>query len=955
MKPINIFPPSFVICMSGLLIMFFLSAWAVVAMPSTPRAVASAATRVEFAQLFVLHLDGNADLQLIHRALAKLQAKGQVGRILSSSAISVHVEATAEAVAELEGISGVAKVTSGNLAHAFSSLSNESSRPSSQLVERWLLLELESEAVLDLLPQLFRTLARWQAEGTVSEFERVELNVIRVVMASDALSQLDTLNGVLDVSDSPFSEAANPAQQGRAPSGRSIPACSEGRISIPACSQGTTPVRPYWLVLKPTGSGDAPSAVLLKELARLQASGTLQQVEQTLKDNTLKVIKVIGVLGAEDLLHKLPTVLDVATVAPTTPPHQPQERALSSASQSSQSSQSSARLTPIRSPMPPPPLPTPPPSYPPPTPVGNSSIAGAVTAPDGTPLEGVEVVAFNYDDERDYWGWSHSALSDGNGQYTLTDLRSGRYRVGFFSSNGNYVDEYYNDARDLESATDVLLAEAQTVWGIDASLSQGGHITGIVTDEEGNPLPNVTVDAYQYNETSDHWQWVSSTQSDANGHYNVAGLRTGMARVGFVDGEGGHLPEFYDNAPDLGSATDISVTFEETTTGIDAQLADGSHITGTVTDQNGNPLPEVLVQLYDLVLGMYGIPQWVPINYAYTDSNGQYDLGGVAPGTYRVGFDDEIGGHIAEFYDDAPEVEDATDLVVTTDQTTSGIDAQLAKGGHITGTLRSDQNGNPLPEVEVKVYRYNNQDRYWEPVSSELTDSNGQYDLGGLRSGSYRVGFFDSTGEHASEYYNNAPDLQSATDIVVTEGETSEHIDASLSQLGHITGVVTDPDGNPLSDVNVKAFRYDDAYDYWEWVNSGSTNSNGQYDIPRLRSGTYRVGFFDSQDRYPPEFYNNALDVESATDVVVTPGETTSNINISLNEGGHITGIVSDANGNPLQWVTVNFYHYNSQYDSWQRINYTHTDASGGYDIPGLSSGTYRVSFSDWEGRYLPE
>ncbi|MGB0384201.1 MAG: carboxypeptidase regulatory-like domain-containing protein [Ardenticatenaceae bacterium] len=1110
---------SLAIWVSSFLMMLFLSASAV-GMPSIIEEPATASARAGADQQLVLHLDGNADLLVVHRALAKLRAKGQVGRTLFSSAVSVYVEGSADVVAELEGISGVAKVTLRNVAHPGSSLPNASSRGASQLAERWLRLD-SKQPVEQMWPQILKSLNRWQAEGTVSEFERVGLDVIRVVMASDGISELETLSGVLEISDAPLTDARQGGKALVEKGGVSADSAQRGPSADESKRELTT-YRPYWLVLKPTGSADGPLPSLLKELGRLQATGVVREFDRTLKDNSNNILKVIATLEAEEALHKLPTVLDVATMAPATTPREGEGGALSRSLLTPTPTApptwtpeptsvgggsptmipeptGTAEPTWTREPTPvggnPPTMipeltrtaePTPVDGSPatptmtrtpvggglpvptevgggppPPTPTpwvgggggGESSIAGTVTAPDGTPLEGVEVVAFQYYEGWDYWEWMNGTATDANGEYTLPELPSGTYRVGFFDGNGSYLEEFYNDAHDLENATDVVVGAAEAISDIDAQLDDGGHITGTVTDENGNPLANVGVEVYQYNQMYDYWLAVNYAVTDANGQYDVARLRTGSARVGFFDWEGGHLPEFYDNAPDLDSATDISVTIGEMTTGIDAQLADGAHITGTVTDQNGNPLAEVTVQVYQQDQ-MHGY--WYPINHTVTDANGQYDAGGLRGGTYRVGFDDWMGRNLPEFYDDAADLESATDITVASGETTTGIDAQLADGGHITGTVSdenghplpqvgvevyqyqemygdwvpmnygytdesgqydvaglrsgtyrvgfndwtgrylpefyldapdldsatdvsvtfgetttgidaqlddgdhitgtvSDENGNPLPEVGVEVYQYDQRYRGWMSINYGHTNASGEYDVAGLRSGTYRVGFFDWMGGHLPEFYNDAQDVESATDIVVTEGETTTNIDANLSQGGQITGVVSDPDGNPLSDVSVEVRQYQEAHDYWESVNYGYTDSNGQYEIAGLRSGTYRLAFFHWEGRYLPEFYNDAADVESATDIVVTQGETTSDISVSLSEGGHITGTITDANGTLLPEVAVEVYHYNSEYNYWEWNGYAVTDSTGKYDVPGLMSGTYRVAFLDWQGRYLPE
>ena len=65
---------------------------------------------------------------------------------------------------------------------------------------------------------------------------------------------------------------------------------------------------------------------------------------------------------------------------------------------------------------------------------------------------------------------------------------------------------------------------------------------------------------------------------------------------------------------------------------IDAQLALGGSITGTVTDPNGQPIANINVSANSTTFGPGGI--------ATTDATGSYTIGGLAPGAYTVQFSD---------------------------------------------------------------------------------------------------------------------------------------------------------------------------------------------------------------------------------------------------------------------------------------------------------------------------
>jgi len=575
-------------------------------------------------------------------------------------------------------------------------------------------------------------------------------------------------------------------------------------------------------------------------------------------------------------------------------------------------------------------------------------IAGTVTAWDGTtPAAHVQVTAYRYTGGS--WQSVNYDYTDSAGQYDIGRLTAGTYRIGFSDYNYyNYLPEYYDNKPDIAGATDVAVALNATTSGINAALDGYGHITGKVTAADGTTsAANVQVTAYRLSGGS--WQSVRSDYTDSEGLYDINGLTAGTYRVGFQDYYGNYFAEYYDNAPDVASATDIAVTLNATTSNINAALEGYGHIAGKLTAWDGTtPAANVQVTAY-----RYSGGSWQSVNSDYTDSAGQYDIGRLTAGTYRVGFSDyNYYNYLPEYYDNKPDVASATDVAVALNATTSGINAALDAYGHIAGAVTAWDGATPAVNVYVTAYRYSGST--WQSVRSDYTDNAGQYDINGLTAGTYRVGFSDYNYNYLPEYYDNQPDVASATDVAVVLNATTSGINAALDAYGHIAGKVTAADGmTPLANIYVTAYRYSGSS--WQAVNSATTNSAGQYDIGRLTAGTYRIGFSDyNYYNYLPEYYDNKPDVASATDVAVALNATSSGINAALDAYGHIAGKVTAADGvTPAANITVTAYRYSGS--AWQSVRSATTNSAGQYDINGLTAGTYRVGFSDYNYNYVPE
>lgn len=109
---------------------------------------------------------------------------------------------------------------------------------------------------------------------------------------------------------------------------------------------------------------------------------------------------------------------------------------------------------------------------------------------------------------------------------------------------------------------------------------------------------------------------------------------------------------------------------------------------------------------------------------------------------------------------------------------TPGIDAALARGGSISGRVTSEE-GDPLAGICARASGAQDD---WPDEHVRITDAEGRYLIGRLRTDAYRVFFHDCTaGAWASEWYDDEPDWVSADPVPVTEGADTGGIDAALA------------------------------------------------------------------------------------------------------------------------------------------------------------------------------
>ncbi len=561
------------------------------------------------------------------------------------------------------------------------------------------------------------------------------------------------------------------------------------------------------------------------------------------------------------------------------------------------------------------------------------SISGAVTEEGtGTPLENCWVYAYDAvtGDQK------ASGYTDASGNYTVSPLATGDYKVQFHPSDGVHLIEWYNNKPDQESADPVAVTAPNDTPDINAELTVGGSISGTVTEEgTGTPIQDCYVEAY--NATTGNW--MGNDHTDESGNYNLGALATGEYKVCFSPNDGIHIREWYDDKPDQQSADPVAVTAPNETPGIDAELIVGGSISGRVSEKGtGTPLDDCRVYVYEAATGNY-------VTSESTDSSGNYNLGALATGEYKVHFDPQDEIHIDEWYDNKSDQQGADIVYVTAPNETSYIDAALDIGGGISGTVTEEGTGTPLENCWV--YAYEASTGNW--AGSEHTDSSGNYAIGALATGNYKVSFSPDDGMHIREWYDDRQDQENADPVLVTAPDETSGIDAELAVGGSISGTVTEEGtGTPIVGCYVEAYDASTG----SWMGNASTDESGTYTLGAIPTGEYKVQFNIYDGIHVREWYDNKTNQESADPVTVTAPNDTPGIDAELAVGGSISGTVTEeGTGNPIQNCYVTAY----DATTGDYVTSDNPDASGNYTVGGLPTGDYKVEFYVWDGIHVRE
>lgn len=278
-----------------------------------------------------------------------------------------------------------------------------------------------------------------------------------------------------------------------------------------------------------------------------------------------------------------------------------------------------------------------------------------------------------------------AVLTDANGRYEIADLPAGRFTIT--TNKTNYVRASYGQQRALGPGKPIEIANGQVVERIDLVLQHTGVIAGRITDEFGDPAPDVQVMPMRYQMINGERRLINAgTFSTANdlGEYRLFGLAPGTYFVSAVlrnfnmgdsADRSAYAPTFYPGTGNMAEAQKLTVAPGQTITGVNLTLQpiQAVRISGVALDIQGRPLIGAYVNVMQRV-GMMPMGG----NGGMVKPDGSFSVGGVTPGEYTLRATPP-GGGIEEFA--------ALDISVAGGGDITDVQLQLTKASTIRGRV----------------------------------------------------------------------------------------------------------------------------------------------------------------------------------------------------------------------------------------------------------------------------
>lgn len=532
------------------------------------------------------------------------------------------------------------------------------------------------------------------------------------------------------------------------------------------------------------------------------------------------------------------------------------------------------------------------------------TITGTVTKPDGTRITDANINAWKNEGS----GWAQT-YTDGSGNYSMLTGKGKWYLSVYptWSGSGSPSWGWYGSPEVAEFTQANSVIESATVNFVVSPFNS--ILKGYLKNPDGTAPPQsdyASISVWS-NEGGGNWADVDST-----GYFEM-NLPAGAFEVYIYSNN-----ETY-GAPNL---TTITITEGEILNlGTIKFITKNEHITGKVTDSNGNALENQSVNTWK-VMGS----GWA---WAETDSNGEFDLL-VTPGAWIVdAYPSWTNWNSTDTGTAYVATQDPQKVVLTANETKT-VNFQFAiADSTIKGTIQ-DAEGNVLSDMYA-----------WAFANDANRASGGDYysNLGGsvdagvftikVPSGTWNLGVWLPWGADYSAV--------SLTPVTIGSGETVD--DAVITVLPNdavITGTMVDSDGNTV-DVWGSVFADNGSGgSAWADIRDGTYTMN-------VAAGAWYVGFW-------VDWASGYLNQPPSDNKVVIAAEETVTFDLLLQKADStIAGTTFDPDGNPMPnaWINADTSfgaHNSSGFDDWYGWNRGEiSDQNGNFSI-NIPAGEYFVT-----------
>jgi hypothetical protein len=442
-------------------------------------------------------------------------------------------------------------------------------------------------------------------------------------------------------------------------------------------------------------------------------------------------------------------------------------------------------------------------------------------------------------------GVPYGTMTDNAGHFLMDDVDPGRYN--FSASRNGFVEQTYSPQGSTNRNALLALSNGQHLNDVVFKLTPQGVISGRILDEDGEPLANVAVECLRYGYQRGTRQLMNENGISTNdlGEFRLSGLRPGKyvisatyqsrnvmesERAIGTEVEDGYATIYYPSSTNPERASAVEITPGAQISGINMNLVRvrtvhvKGHVNGAAASKTRRNINVSLTLRDDN--GFVGMPRAFARGI---DTQGNFDLRGVAPGSYILG---------ADYTEDDRPYSTRLPLEVS-NSNIEGLELDLQPTANIEGHLVVEANGD-LKGAKLMVFLYPRlmgrggaggqvKDDHTFKMMNVSPDPF-DFNLFGLPEGFYlkaiRLGQQDVT----------------ETGVDFTQGVPAEQMTVVVNpNAAHVDGAVQNAKGDAVIGATVTLIP-DEAHRSISWMyKAANTDQNGHFTIKGVRPGEYKI------------------------------------------------------------------------------------------------------------------